>query len=157
MDGYWNLSIHKQLSYIRWAFFEENSEERSLGRRQAIFDDERKLVSTVMHENVLRVRGFVVDAIEEVVEHENPLDVAFDRYDQESEEHMALYDVAVDCYLKSLELARYVFYGKSEGVTDNIVYKRAPRTSERRTPPTLRTSPISMYNSTTQRYSISSK
>jgi hypothetical protein len=39
----------------------------------------------------------------------------------------------------------------------NVCYKRVTRTSERRTPPTLRTSPISIYNGSTQRYSITLK
>jgi hypothetical protein len=116
--GTWNIQIREQNSYIRWAFLEENSEEKSLARREAISDHERKLVSTVVYDNVLRVRGFVVDIIEEIVEHKNPLDKAFERYDPDSEEHMALYDVAVDCHLRSLDLARYVFHGKSEGIAD---------------------------------------
>jgi hypothetical protein len=41
--------------------------------------------------------------------------------------------------------------------TVNVCYKRVTRTSERRTPPTLRTSPISIYNGSTQRYSITLK
>jgi hypothetical protein len=116
--GMWNSPIHEHASNIRWAFFEENSEKKSLARWEAISNHERKLVSTVMYDNVLRVRGFVVDIIEEIVDHENPLAKLYDDYDPDSEEHMALYGVAVDCYLRSLKLARYVFYGKSEGVTD---------------------------------------
>jgi hypothetical protein len=118
MHGMWNESIHGQESYIRWAFLEKNSGEKSLARQDAIFDDGRKLVSTVIHDNVLRVHGFVVDTIEEVVEYENYLDVAYDDYDSHSEEHMALHDVAVGFHLRSLDLARRVFYGKSEGITD---------------------------------------
>jgi hypothetical protein len=118
IDGRWNDSISEQGSYIRWAFFEENSREKSPARREATWNHEKKLVTTVMHDNVLRVRGFVVDTIEEVVEHEIPLDVIHDSYDLNSEEHMALYNVAVDRHLKSLDLARCVFYGKSEGVPD---------------------------------------
>jgi len=118
IDGTWNDSIDKQGSYIRWAFFEENSREKSLARGTAIRNDDKNFVSTVINDNVLRVRGFEVDTIEEVVEHGNPLDVTLDNYNPDSGEHMALYDVAVDCYLRSLELARYVFYGKSEGVSD---------------------------------------
>jgi hypothetical protein len=115
--GTWNIQIREQNSYIRWAFLEENSEEKSLSRREAISDHERKLVSNVMHDNVLCVRGYVVDTIKEVVEHENPLDMAYNDYEPDSEEHMALYDVAVDRHLRSLDLARCVFHGKSEGVT----------------------------------------
>lgn len=118
IDGSWNIPTYIRNSFIRWAFFEENSREKSPARREATCNHGRKLITTVMHDNVLRVRGFVVDTIEEVVEHENPLDVAFEQYNPDSEEHMALYDVAVDCHLRSLELARRVFYGKSEGITD---------------------------------------
>ncbi|CAN9451948.1 unnamed protein product [Alternaria alternata] len=118
ISGAWNRPTYERDSYISWAFFEENDREKSSARLGAILDHEKKLVSTVMHDNMLRVRGFVVDTIEEIVEHENPLDVAYDHYLRNSEEHMALYDVATDCHLRSLELARYVFHGKSEGVTD---------------------------------------
>ncbi|CAN9475080.1 unnamed protein product [Alternaria alternata] len=118
IDAGWNTATDRKQSVDRWALFEENSSEKSLARRGAILNDDRTLISTVMDANVLRVRGFVMDTIEKVVEHENPLDVAYGRYDQNSEEHMALYTTAVDCHLRSLELARYVFYGKSEGVTD---------------------------------------
>jgi hypothetical protein len=117
IDGRWNGSISKQGSYIRWAFFEENDGEKSSARRGAIVNHKKKLVSTVMHDNVLCVRGYVVDTIEEVVEHENPLDMAYNDYEPDSDEHMALYDVAVDRHLRSLDLARCVFHGKSEGVT----------------------------------------
>ncbi|CAN9148533.1 unnamed protein product [Alternaria sp. RS040] len=118
IDGSWNIPTYIRNSFIRWAFFEENSREKSPARREATCSHGRKLITTVMHDNVLRVRGFVVDTIEEVVEHENPLNVAFAQYNPDSEEHMALYDFAVDCHLRSLELARRVFYGKSEGITD---------------------------------------
>jgi hypothetical protein len=118
IDGEWNDPINERQPTNPWALFEENSLEKAPERKNAILDCGQKHVSIVMHDNVLRVPGFVVDTIEEVVEHENPLDVAYDRYDLNSEEHMALYDAAVDCHLRSLELARYVFYGKSERVTD---------------------------------------
>ncbi|KAH6839287.1 heterokaryon incompatibility protein-domain-containing protein [Alternaria alternata] len=118
IDGRWDDSIDDQGSFIRWAFSEENGREKSLARRSAITNHEKKFVGTVIHDNVLRVRGFVVDTIEQVVENENPLDRALDDCDPNSEEHMALYDIAVDNHLRSLELARCVFYGKSEGVTD---------------------------------------
>ena len=38
------------------------------------------------------------------------------------------------------------------GADANVFYKRAARTSERRTPPTLRTSLIKLYNGSAQRY-----
>jgi hypothetical protein len=104
---------------MRWALFEEiDGEELSAGWK-AIVNHDKKFVRTEMYDNnMLRVRGFVVDTIEEVVEHENPLDMAHDDYDPDLEGHMALYDVAIDRHLRSLELARRVFYRKSEGVTD---------------------------------------
>ncbi|KAH8629501.1 hypothetical protein IG631_16758 [Alternaria alternata] len=117
IDGRWNHPIDERGPNIGWAFFEENDGERSSARRGAIVNHKKKLVSTVMHDNVLCVRGYVVDTIEEVVEHENPLDMAYNDYEPDSEEHMALYDVAVDRHLRSLDLARCVFHGKSEGVT----------------------------------------
>ncbi|CAN9155930.1 unnamed protein product [Alternaria alternata] len=118
IEGRWNWPMDEQSSYIRWALFEQNDGEKLSAGWKAIVGHDKKLISTVMHDNMLRVRGFVVDTIEEVVEHENPLDVAFEDYDVKSEEHMALYDVAVDSHLRSLELARRVFYRKSECVTD---------------------------------------
>ncbi|CAN9136114.1 unnamed protein product [Alternaria alternata] len=118
IDAGWNTATDRKQSNDRWALFEENSSEKSRARRGAILNDDRSFISTVMDANVLRVRGFVVDTIEEVVEHEHPLDVAHSRYDQDLEEHMTLYHAAVDCHLKNLELARYVFYGNNEGVTD---------------------------------------
>ena len=117
IDGMWNHPIDERDPPIRWALFEENDGEKSPARRGAIVNHKKKLVSTVMHDNVLCVRGYVVDTIEEVVEHENPLDMAYNDYEPDSEEHMALYDVAVDRHLRSLDLARCVFHGKSEGVT----------------------------------------
>jgi hypothetical protein len=41
--------------------------------------------------------------------------------------------------------------------SNNVFGKRAPQASERRTPPTLRTSSILTYNGSTQRYSNSFK
>ncbi|CAN9191102.1 unnamed protein product [Alternaria alternata] len=116
--GQWNANIVKKQLTDRWALFEENGGEKSLARRRAILNHDKKFISTVMHDNVLRVRGFVVDTIEEVVEHESPLDMAYNEYDPDSEEQMALYDVSVNCHLESLKLARFVYHGKSEDVTD---------------------------------------
>jgi hypothetical protein len=118
IDGSWNDSIAPQHVTVRWALLEGDSGEKCLQRRRAITYHDKRYLKTVRHDNMLRIRGFVVDTVEEVVEHEKPLDYAYDVYDPDLEEHMTLYDTAVDCHLKSLDLARRVFYGKSEGITD---------------------------------------
>lgn len=119
LHGQWNLSVAKQLSTLRWALFEESSEEKSQERGRAIEQHDKISINTVGHDDMLRVRGFVVDTVEEVVNHENSLDIMeYDQLDPNSKENMTFHATAVDCHMESLDLARRVFYGKSEGVTD---------------------------------------
>jgi hypothetical protein len=118
IDGAWNHQIDQRTVIARWALYDENDAEKAEARWRAILNHDKEFPSTVMHDNLLRVCGFVVDTIEEVVEPENCLDVAYEDYDPTSEEHMTSHDIAVDLHFKSLDLARCVFYGKSEGVTD---------------------------------------
>jgi hypothetical protein len=117
IDGEWNRRMELQTKTIRWALSEEDSEEKSRKRVQAIRNHDKISVDTVGHDNTLHVRGFVVDTIEEIVEHKNPFK-AYATYDANSEDQMVLYDIAVDCHMRSLDLARLVFYEKSEGITD---------------------------------------
>jgi hypothetical protein len=117
IDGLWTDAIDKQPAGIRWALSEENSQAKSGERFQAIWNHDGLSFDTVKHDDLLRVRGFVLDTIEEVVEHEEILDISYDHYDRHSEEHMALYAIAVSKHIESLDLARCVYYGKSEEVT----------------------------------------
>jgi hypothetical protein len=73
------------------------------------------------------------------------------------------YPTAVDSYPRtnSRVLGTNAFVQTGHAATymisTNVCYKRVTRTSERRTPPTLRTSPILIYNGSTQRYLITLK
>jgi hypothetical protein len=117
ITGQWNDAIDKQ-AVMRWALFEENSQAKSGERVQAIWNHDRLSVDTVKHDDLLRIRGFMLDTIEEVVEHEEILDTSYAYYDRDSEGHMALHDIVVSKHMESLDLARCVYYGKSEDVTD---------------------------------------
>jgi hypothetical protein len=116
VTGQWNGAIDKLPAGIRWSLSEENSQAKSGKRVQAIWNHDGLSFDTVKHDDLLRVRGFVLDTIEEVVEHEEILDISYNHYDRNSEEHMALYAIAVSKHIESLDLARCVYYGKSEEV-----------------------------------------
>ncbi|KAH6860661.1 heterokaryon incompatibility protein-domain-containing protein [Alternaria rosae] len=121
IDGQWNNTTERQYAINRWALCEENSEiERAkvTARAWEIQCHDETFIGTVRHDDLLRIRGFVLDTIEEVVEHTKILDFAYERYDRDSEEHTLLYDIAVGHLMQCLSLARRVFYGKSEGVAD---------------------------------------
>jgi hypothetical protein len=118
IHGLWNNAIDNQPASIRWALFEESSEARSEERVRRICNPDELSVDTVKHDDWLRIRGFVLDNIEEVVEHEEILDTSYEQYNEDSEEHMALHDIAVSKHMESLDLARCVYYGKSEEVKD---------------------------------------
>jgi hypothetical protein len=118
IDGLWNDAIDNQSESIRWTLFEESSEARSEERARRICNHDELSVDTVQHDDWLRIRGFVLDNIEEVVEHEEILDTPYEQYNEDLEEHMALHDIAVSKHMESLDLARCVYYGKSEEVKD---------------------------------------
>ena len=121
IDGQWDNPTERQHAINRWALYEEDSEiERAkiTARAWEILRHEETFIGTVRHDDLLRIRGFVLDTIEEVVEHKIVLDFAHERYNRDSEEHMALYDIAVGHYMQCLSLARRVIYGRSEGVAD---------------------------------------
>ena len=114
----WNIEIKKDLDVSHWAVFEENSKEKCAARTEATECHDKRFISTSKHDSLLRIRGFVLDIIEEVVEHGEVLDIERARYDKGSEEHMALYRLAVGHHMEALDLARRVYYGKSKDVTD---------------------------------------
>ena len=114
IEGRWNIAIDEQPMLVRWALSEENGEVNSAIRYKAIVDHHERFTSTVKHDNLLRMQGFVLDTIEEIVEHKEVLDTGYGHYG----EHSALQDLAVGRHIDSLDLARRVCYGKSDGVTD---------------------------------------
>jgi len=114
----WNHQIRKDIYVTDWAMFEENSEAKCAARTEAIECHDQRFISTSKHDGLLRIRGFMLDIIEEIVEHGEVLDIAWSDYDRDCEEHMALYNLAVGRHMDALDLARRVCYGKSKGVTD---------------------------------------
>jgi len=118
IDWEWNATIAERPWFVRWAMFEENSEAKCAARTEAIVNHEKRFISTSKHDSQLRIRGFVLDIIEEIVEHRDVLDIRCTGYDKDSEEHMTLYNIAVGHHMDALDLARHVYYGKSEGVSD---------------------------------------
>ena len=118
IHGQWNMAMGRQPTGFRWALSEEDSDRKSAERFKAIKSHKMIAIDTVKHDDLLRIRGFVLDRIVEVVDHERVLDIAYHTYDQNSEEQVALYDIAVVQYMECLSLARRVFYGKNGDVTD---------------------------------------
>jgi len=118
IESSWSGEIRKDIHVDHWAIFEENSEAKCAARTEAIKCHDKQSISTSNHDNLLRIRGFVLDIIEEIAEHGEVLDIACSDYDRDCEEHMALYNLAVGRHMDALDLARRVYYGKSKGVTD---------------------------------------
>ncbi|KAI4614847.1 hypothetical protein J4E80_006351 [Alternaria sp. BMP 0032] len=118
IDGQWHYTIGELPTYISWALQEDVREEESLEKAAALLNHGKKFMGSVEEDNMLRIRGFLLDTVEEVVEHDEPLGIAYEFYDPDIETHLALYRTAVNRHLESLALARRVFYGRSEGVTD---------------------------------------
>jgi len=118
IDGQWHYTIGELPTYISWALQEDVREEESLEKAAALLNHGKKFMGTVEEDNMLRIRGFLLDTVEEVVEHDEPLSIAYEFYDPDIEAHIALYRTAVNRHLESLALARRVLYGRSEGVTD---------------------------------------
>jgi hypothetical protein len=112
MNGQWNKPIASQESHVQCLFASQNDDKNSAARVDAIKNHPSRLIYTTEDDDLLRVRGFVVDIISAVVEDSRLLDSK--EYKEElsvdAQVHHPLYAVALDVYSKALNLARRIFY-----------------------------------------------
>ncbi|KAH6681623.1 heterokaryon incompatibility protein-domain-containing protein [Halenospora varia] len=121
MIDYWNYPTNHPGQPGSAALTTEDDEEACKARVVAIQRHPQKLISTVEDDEFLRVRGFVVDTISDVIEDSRLLGKMDYIYNSEwatmsfnNPTHVA----AIDFHTRALELARSTFYGTYEGVSD---------------------------------------
>jgi hypothetical protein len=114
----WNLPIRLQIDRLQPFLFAENDDIQTGSRRRAIHNHLRKHIFIAAENNLLRVRGFVVETVLEVVEDQRLIGPQGYVQGNALVNHPK-FAVALEFYHRSLALARRVC-GTSEEGTSHI-------------------------------------
>jgi hypothetical protein len=113
VNGGWNSPITSRQSHLQYILASQYDDKNSAARADAINNHPSRLIYTTEDDDLLRVRGYVVDTVSAVVEDLRLLHAKSyrDEASKETRECHPLHTVVLEVYDKAITLARQISCG----------------------------------------------